>query len=142
MNFKYGRPKSSRAGCRMCKPHKLTGEEKVKYNDPPDESNLRTARRAKKNRKKWCRGREGVPHKPEWISDKDRNLNFRTGRPQISDIDYQIYVCSNCGKKLDYRRLHVPCGQVHDGWGYGYYYKNRETGKFERKPYPCEAKAA
>ena len=140
MNFKYGRPKSSRAGCLMCKPHKFTGEEKAKYEDPPDAPRKNSR---KKNRRKWCRGKVGVEHKPKWVVDPSRYLDFKTGRPpENPENEYQIYECESCGKHLGWRTLHVACGQVHNkaGWGFGYYFKDRITGKYVRKPYPCEEK--
>ncbi len=128
-------------GC-YCKLEKLLKEPKSKDIELPEEA--KPTPRRKKNRRKWCRGKVGVVHKPEWVSDPDRNLNFATGTPRADPIyDYQTYVCQSCGKRLDYRSIHLACGKVHDkSWGYGYYYKDRITGDYVRKPHPCEEKAA
>jgi hypothetical protein len=44
--------------------------------------------RSKKNRRKWCKGKEGVEHKPVWVmrGDNSNALDFR---------------CENCNKILD-----------------------------------------
>jgi hypothetical protein len=122
----------------MCKPHKFTGEEKAKYEDPPDAP--RKPQR-KKNRRKWCRGRVGVAHKPRWVPDPGY-LSFDLMHKREPINEHQIYECETCGKHLGWRTIHLACGQVHDKWGFDYYFMNRKTGKYERKPYPCEEKAA
>ena len=48
--------------------------------------------RSKKNTRKWCKGKEGIEHKPIWQEDKKRNW--------IASV-YLQFVCQVCGKELD-----------------------------------------
>ncbi len=145
MHFKNKRTRVSRAGC-FCGgkwDKKVTGYEKRKYADPIEEPLPQRSLRRKKDRRKWCRGKVGVAHKPSWVSDPDRNIDFKTGARAENPVhDYQLYVCQGCGKHLGWRTIHMACGQVHTNWGYGYFFKDRRTGEYVRKPYPCEEKAA
>jgi hypothetical protein len=58
-----------------------------------DEPDIPKHRRKRKNRKKWCKGREGIPHVPGgWVPDP--HWNYET---------IQVKICENCGKRTDYR---------------------------------------
>lgn len=143
MNFKNKRPRVSRAGC-FCGgkyDKKVTGEEKRKYIDPPDESkSLSVAKKSKKkDTKRWCKGKEGREHVTRW--EPNHNYSGIDRRPN-AEFKHEELVCVDCRKVLDLRTIHLACGEAHDKWGMGWYLKNRETGRYERKPYPCEAKAA
>lgn len=60
--------------------------------------------RAKKDRKRWCRGKVGVEHKGECRRyDEVKNAPSYFG-------DWRILVCVECGKELD---LWMP---PRDGW--------------------------
>lgn len=147
MNFKNKKARGSggRGGC-FCGgkfEKKVTGAEKRKFIDPPEESKSLSA--AKKSKKKdtklWCKGKIGREHVTEW--KPNRHCGLRTMRlGKNNEFNYEILVCINCGRETSTRAIHLVCGATHDSWGYGWFYKNRETGKYERKPFPCEAKAA
>lgn len=147
MNFKNKRSRgsASRGGC-FCGgkyAKKVTGEEKRKYADPPEVSkSLSLSKKSKKkDTKRWCKGKEGREHVTQW----EPNPHFgwlKIKDPARQEYNYEVFVCINCRIQLDHRTIHVKCGQVHDNWGMGWYYKNRETGKSERKSFPCETKAA
>lgn len=51
--------------------------------------------RKKKNTKKWCKGKEGVEHKP--ICKKYNEV-------KLTNLfeDWRLLVCSECGKELDH----------------------------------------
>jgi hypothetical protein len=105
-HHKRRKPKNKRAGCLWCKPHKhqrakdcfdsKTVQEKRELQDelPPPARKSR-----KKNTRRWCRGKEGVPHKPAWI-DKGRWWHYRDFAPRYHS-EWQL-VCTECGKQLGY----------------------------------------
>lgn len=137
MNHKRGRPKSSRAGCLLCKPHKHqatkdTGEAMTaparRAADRTSEEILslqegrigpilslqegeigapHRSRRGLKNLRRWCRGREGVPHECSWVDERTwlRRWPKTTWLPQILE-------CRACGKHIDHRYLCRLCGGV------------------------------
>ncbi len=45
-----------------------------------------------KDTRRWCRGKKGVPHTPEW-----KNKNSFSGK-----LLWRIKTCAKCGKKLGY----------------------------------------
>ena len=54
---------------------------------------------ARKNTKRWCRGRVGVTHLPEWRADHLPN--------------FMVYACTTCGRHLDWcsrSQLVCKCG--------------------------------
>ncbi len=56
--------------------------------------------RAKKNKKKWCKGRVGKEHDPMWMEDDRHIYPNRDTRPP-GTIFRLIYKCQNCNKELD-----------------------------------------
>jgi hypothetical protein len=145
MNFKnkHSRGSGARGGC-YCGgkfDKKVTGNEKRKYIDLPETSkSLSISKKSpKKDTKRWCKGKEGREHVTEW--KPNRHYGFRTMGPNNKFL-YEVLVCVNCQREMETRAIHIVCGVAHDKWGYGWHYKNRETGKYEREPFPCEAKAA
>lgn len=55
---------------------------------------------AKKDTKRWCRGKVGVEHKPVCVP-------YRTDKPEPnadrwSSHKWRILQCETCGRKLDY----------------------------------------
>lgn len=63
-----------------------------------DERNVKTDERqhaqpAKKDKKKWCRGKVGVEHAPKCMP-----YAYRGGFA----VDWREFVCVNCGKRLEY----------------------------------------
>jgi len=137
MNYKRKKSRMQPGGC-YCKLEKLLKVPKAKDLDSPAEA--KPTPRRKKNRRKWCRGKVGVDHTLKWLSDPD-HFSLSMNRKIRREDDYQIHICQTCGKKLGYRTIHIPCGEEHLGWDYGYYFKDRVTSKYVRKPYPCEEKA-
>jgi len=111
MKHKRKRPKARRAGCLMCKPHKLTGEKKVK--ELP-QSELPPRHRSKKKTRKWCKGKVGISHEPAWVPSESYGW-LSVMRPNY-EYEHQVYKCRNCGKILDWRTLHKVCGKVHNSW--------------------------
>lgn len=104
----------------------------------PTEGHLVRRGRGKKNRRRWCRGKIDVEHDPVWIKDSRRVFPARNGMvSEDSEFEWQNYECRNCGKILDWRQLHLACGEAHP-WGAGYYFWNSRTRKAIRKPFPCE----
>ena len=74
-HHKRRRPKSSRSGCLFCKPYKHQ-RAKDSFNSQPVQEQRellleRPGTPARKSRRKgtWCRGKEGVPHRPQWIDE-------------------------------------------------------------------------
>jgi len=56
--------------------------------------------RAKKNKRKWCRGREGIEHDLMWVED-DRHI-YPTHYTRPPGITFRlIYKCQNCNKEFD-----------------------------------------
>jgi hypothetical protein len=74
--------------------------------------------RAKKNTKRWCKGKEGREHGWEFIVPDYGMLAFNQGcrwsrwssplRPQRKWFCYHYWVCKNCGK-IDYNKRDQPC---------------------------------
>jgi hypothetical protein len=67
-------------------------------NTKSPESNDKSAKPSKKkNTKKWCKGKEGTPHKPECRKYEDvkgvRKSSIFTG--------WRVLVCTTCGKELE-----------------------------------------
>lgn len=109
MNFKYGKPKTSRAGC-LCDgkwDKKVTGNDKRKYQPELSEPRPRSSR-FRKNRRRWCRGRVGVEHRPGWVAQ-----HRYTAQPSGEQFESQIYECRHCGKHLGWRTIHITCGSSH-----------------------------
>ena len=92
----------SHGSCRICEYRNPKREEpslewemaQISENNPmtvgvdlPDRT--LTIRRRRKNTRRWCRGKVGVPHQTSW-------------RPVPSHSDSRELVCSVCGKKLDW----------------------------------------
>lgn len=51
---------------------------------------------SKKDTKKWCRGKVGVPHKPVCVAyDSHKRTNLRVP-------EWKILLCSECKKELDH----------------------------------------
>jgi hypothetical protein len=64
----------------------------------PDQT---TPHRASKNKKKWCKGKVGIPHQP--VCRKFVEVKKTEFRSTLSISDtWRILVCSECGKDLDY----------------------------------------
>lgn len=57
--------------------------------------------RAKKDRKRWCRGKEGVEHMPVAKTyDEAKGLKIMpSGRP-LTHAGWWVLVCTECGKEL------------------------------------------
>lgn len=88
-NFKRGRPKHQRAGCLCCKPHKderAGNQASLTHQELTTQENVAGKRRP--NRRKWCKGKAGVPHQPKW-----EDLRRQKG--------YLCFRCQICGKELD-----------------------------------------
>lgn len=47
--------------------------------------------RSKKNTKRWCKGRVGIPHTPRWER-----------RNKWAESLSSVFVCQQCRKELDY----------------------------------------
>lgn len=102
-HHKRKRPKSSRAGCLWCKPHKHQGakgtfdartvQEKRELQDEVPPSPRRSRRR---NTLKWCRGKEGTPHEPAWV-DRGRWWHHLGKRRWVASWRLR---CTKCGKEL------------------------------------------
>lgn len=61
--------------------------------------------RSKKDTRKWCRGKEGVEHKPVCRSYAEVKLAGRVtfgGRAMNLYEGWKILMCEDCGKELDY----------------------------------------
>ncbi|MEV8610285.1 hypothetical protein AB0383_20560 [Amycolatopsis sp. NPDC051373] len=74
----------------------------------------------KKDRKKWCRGKEGVPHVVETRFERwaitgrhgfeDRCgwfINHRTGKPMWYSCAHEDY-CTNCGRIMSRSKSQCP----------------------------------
>jgi hypothetical protein len=57
--------------------------------------------RAKKDRKRWCRGKTGVEHKPEPRKYDDVKGIMTVGTKRVERPRWWLLVCSECGKELD-----------------------------------------
>jgi hypothetical protein len=67
-HHKRHRPKNARAGCLLCKPHKVNGANDATVQERrAEEPRESAARRGRKNTLKWCFGREGSQHLPRWV---------------------------------------------------------------------------
>jgi hypothetical protein len=58
---------------------------------------------AKKDTKRWCRGKTGVEHSPKCVDYRGTKLapsDFR-GRPINPYEGWKLLVCATCGKELD-----------------------------------------
>jgi hypothetical protein len=60
----------------------------------PESGRLAERRRRRKDRKRWCRGKVGVPHRAIW-----RSSGF--------DLESRLLACDACGKKIDWC-FHTP----------------------------------
>lgn len=57
--------------------------------------------RAKKDCKRWCRGKVGREHEGEWKSLNEVR-GFWSGRNSKLANTSQVFVCKRCGRHLDY----------------------------------------
>lgn len=85
----------------MCKPWKISGfklDEQLRPSEQreiqPDEG--RPVKKHRASRKKWCRGKEGVPHQPVCMTHEQAKGPARF--PQQANDRY--LVCKVCGKEL------------------------------------------
>jgi hypothetical protein len=51
---------------------------------------------SKKNTKKWCRGKVGVKHQPEWVSYNS------TKHTSFAPNGWRLFICKKCGRELDW----------------------------------------
>lgn len=112
-NFRNKKPRGSggRGGC-FCGgkfDKKVTGRDKEKYTDPPEEPRKS---RGKKDRKKWCGGKTGIEHKYRWVIDN----RFESWRRDDDEYVYQNYECAKCGRITNWGSLHKKCGKMHSRW--------------------------
>ena len=103
MHHKRKRPKSRRAGCLMCKPHKVSGS-KLSYQLKPSENRPiqpeegRPAHRHRPSRRRWCRGKEGVEHELVCMT-----MQQAKGKPELGHRQAERFlVCKVCGKELEH----------------------------------------
>ena len=61
-----------------------------------DESTRDQSSPAKKNRKKWCRGRVGIEHQPVCYLYSESKADVSYGK------DWRVLACSECGRHIDY----------------------------------------
>jgi len=52
--------------------------------------------------KKWCRGKKGVPHQPEWKFLPPWDVPREGGGPRWATL-----VCAKCGKHLGFKQKKV-----------------------------------
>lgn len=72
-----------------------------------EEGFCRPKHKAKKNKLRWCRGKEGVEHRWLWTS---RPL-WPGHITRAARVVHQSPFCAECGKwRHDYRRLCLICG--------------------------------
>lgn len=103
-HHKRRKPKSSRAGCLYCKPHKHQGAKDCfdsktvqEQRELQDEIPPGPRKSRRKNRRWWCGGKEGRPHEPAWI-DRGRWWHSRSGPPRYHS-EWTL-CCQKCGKHL------------------------------------------
>lgn len=65
----------------------------------PDDVGKRPA--AKKDRKRWCRGKAGVEHAPVARKHDEVKGAMTIGERTIAHPNWWLLVCANCGKELD-----------------------------------------
>ena len=62
---------------------------------------------SKKNKRKWCKGREGIPHDMMWVMDEAHrqryaNMNLAPVGTIAHNYAYRIvYKCLKCHKEFD-----------------------------------------
>ena len=100
-HHKRRRPHHQRASCKLCKPHK---DERYKNSYQAQPMEMKRAlqdehcappRTKKKDTLTWCRGKEGVQHKPAWV-----NKGRAWGHAQQNYMDDWRLACDGCGKHL------------------------------------------
>lgn len=103
-HHKRRKPKSCRAGCLWCKPHKHQGTKGSfsaktvqEQRELQDEVLPRSRKSRRKNTRRWCRGKEGVSHKPAWI-DKGWWWHYKSFPPRYHS-EWKL-CCTECGKEL------------------------------------------
>ena len=57
------------------------------------------SRSNRKDKRRWCRGKPGIPHKPECV-DYNAAKNRLSG-DYAYNRDARLLVCTECGKELD-----------------------------------------
>lgn len=103
-HHKRRRPKSRRAGCLLCSPHK---DQRVKdcfdsktvqeRRELQDEVLPRTHKSRRKNTRIWCCGKKGVPHSLAWV-DLGRWWHYKSAPPRWHS-EWTLR-CEKCGKQL------------------------------------------
>ena len=101
MHHKRKRSRNSRAGCKMCKPWKVSGAPTDMLLKPsenrlvqPDEG--RPGPRHKASRMRWCRGKEGIEHELVCMTTQEAK-----GKPELGHRQAERFlVCKVCGKEL------------------------------------------
>lgn len=78
----------------------------ARHTKSPDEVGKRPA--AKKDTKKWCRGKVGVEHKPKCVDYRETKNNYAGMGPGFSK-GWKLLVCEACGKELDH---YYPFGKA------------------------------
>jgi hypothetical protein len=72
-------------------------ERHTKILDAPTEPNTSK----KKDKKRWCRGKEGVEHKLQCMKYNEvKHTKYSFGET------WRLLVCTECGKELDYHYPH------------------------------------
>jgi len=79
-----------------------------------NQGECRPAHRSTKNRRDWCKGREGIPHTWEWMPWKHQlELEQRYGGPLWNRVT-EHRTCFGCGKEDD--RTRSFCRQCGAPW--------------------------
>lgn len=68
-----------------------------------------TKKNAKKDTKRWCRGKEGVEHKARCRNYDDVKGPLRVSTTIVSHHGWKLLVCDVCGKELDF---YYPFGRA------------------------------
>jgi len=103
-HHKRKKPKSGRAGCLLCKPHKRQGVDNPIVQEKrarQDDQYSHPHRSRRKNTRLYCAGKVGKPHRPEWLKKR---------------WAWKL-TCQHCGKVLGHKWSSIdPKVIVMRGW--------------------------
>lgn len=112
MHHKRRRPRNSRAGCKLCKPWKISGYNSFDQLKPSEQRSLQPEEnppppRRKASRTKWCKGKVGVPHQlvcMTYEETKGKIQNHTHYKPEglAHKKSERFLVCTVCGKELSH----------------------------------------